>query len=452
MKSNFNSLVRTKIIDAFANKTLVSVVLISLALLSIVFYLLPVEVDCSRNHFNSICRESKSILKTLDVKDDDLKVIYLSAITNASVDTNVKQRVKTVFEQFYKYNKNIEYEIIDLSRHADALGKYPVAEKKSIVIDYKGKQSFIPFESFVSVTNEKIEVNIESVLIDEFLKIVGNDKFTIYYTNKHGEKFDSSEYSVFNVLLNNLGYTVKPLDLSTRIPTEVSTLYIVGPREDFSETEIEHLENYVRRGNSLFISFSDNLSNENSPVTCPNLKEFCSELGINIQDSIIHDQIQDTKLIGVYSDEDEEALSIEEANPIVYLPTSRVMMLSERPTNYMTTVTMRAGELSSSYPLIVKLENENTKILVSATSELFSNSYLETNRIFDTYLIQWIDNFETNTTIKPFVYNLNGTNAAEFRPALVLGIIQIMVPAFAFYFGFEISRKRVMKLKSKIMQ
>lgn len=168
MNNKFNSLVRTKIIDTFDNKTLISIVLITLALLSILFYLLPVEIDCSRNHSNSICRESKSILKTLDVKDGDLKVVYLSAITNASVDTNVKQRVQTVFDQFYKYNKSIEYKTIDLARHAEALGQYPVAEKKSIVIDYKGKQSYIPFESFVTVTSEEIEVNVESVLIDEF--------------------------------------------------------------------------------------------------------------------------------------------------------------------------------------------------------------------------------------------------------------------------------------------
>lgn len=452
MSNKFNSLVRSKIIDAFANKTLVTIVLLSLALLSILFYLLPVEIDCSRNHSNSICRESKSILKTLDVKDGDLKVIYLSAITNASVDTNVRQRVQTVFDQFYRYNKNIGYKTIDLARHAEALGEYPVAEKKSVVIDYKGKQSFIPFESFVTVTDEKIEVNIESVLIDEFIKLTADDIFTIFYTNKHGEKFDSSEYSTFNVLLNNLGYTVKPLDVSKKIPTNVSTLYIVGPKEDFSEEEIRHLQNYVRSGNSLFISLSNNLNDEQNLVTYPNLKEFCSELGINFQDSIIHDQIQDTKLIGVYSDEDEEAAMVEEANPIVYLPSSRVMMKTERPTNYMITVTMKSGELSSSYPLIVKLENEHTKILVSATSELFSNSYIDANKVFDTYLVQWIDNFETNTEIKPFVYDINETNAADFRPALVLGIIQIMVPAFAFYFGFETYRKRIMKLKSKIMQ
>ena len=134
------------------------------------------------------------------------------------------------------------------------------------------------------------------------------------------------------------------------------------------------------------------------------------------------------------------------------MPSSRMMNINENDNNgYEITKTMVSGELAS-YPLIVKLEKENSKVLILATPEIFSNSYITNNKVFSTYLIKWVDNFKTNTNIKPFTYRTYSADAAELKPAIVLGVIEIMIPLLALYVGYEISRKRIMNTKSKTMK
>lgn len=444
--------IRMKISDFFEKKGIIHLLLTSMVALTIILYIFPIEFDLTRNSSNSISSNSRSILKSLDVDDDEMEIIYFSAITNTEVDINVQNRIKTIFEQFKKYNKNIKYEIIDLSKNVEALNKYPMADTKTVLISYNDKNVSIPFESFTYEDDNLLEIHLESVLIDELIKLKDIENYYIYYTNSHNEKIENDEYSDFNVLLKNLGYETKKIDLNEPIPSNVSTLYVIAPKQDFSEEEINRLRNYVASGNSLLISLATSSNDNKSLVSYPNLKSFCHELGINIIDEIIVDQIQDKKLIGVYSSEDEEAVRLEKVNPIIYMPSSRMMNINENDNNgYEITKTMVSGELAS-YPLIVKLEKENSKVLILATPEIFSNSYITNNKVFSTYLIKWVDNFKTNTNIKPFTYRTYSADAAELKPAIVLGVIEIMIPLLALYVGYEISRKRIMNTKSKTMK
>lgn len=443
----------TSLIDAFRNNTFILVSFITLFVLCIIFYTLPMDIDLTRNDANSVSRQAKSIVKGLDIKDGDIKVIYFSAITNAEIDNRVNDRMKVVFNELGKYNSKIKYEIIDLSKAPDALVEYNMAETKSILVIYKDKIITIPFDKFVSNYDNTLEVNAEKIIIDEFIKLKDLENYKLYYTNTHGERFDSVDYSDFRTLIKNLGYETEPIDISKKIPSKVKTLYVLSPQYDFTEDEVKNLRNYVQKGNSLFISLSSFASKENlEEVTlCDNLIDFYHDMGINVGDKIIVDQIQDTKLIGVYSQSDEEAIKLESLNPSVYMPSSRMMTISTLADKYDITETMISGELNS-YPLILKLTNENTKILVSASAEMFSNAYLTSNKIFGTYLIGWVDNFRTNSKIKGFVYKEYLADPNEFRPALILGLIDIMIPLLALYIGYEITRKRIANTKSKIMK
>ncbi|MCQ2978469.1 MAG: GldG family protein [Clostridia bacterium] len=434
------------------NKSLILLSSILLFILCLLTYAFSFEIDLTRNDANSISSKSKSIVKGINL-DDEIDVYYFQAITNAEIDNRVNDRINIVFEQLKKYNSKINYHIIDMAKDPNALVKFNQAETKSILIEYKDKSITIPFDKFVYSYDNILEVTVEKVLVDEFIKLKDLDNYKIYYTNTHGEKFDSIDYSDFQSLIKNLGYEANGLDISQEIPDEVKTLYVLSPQYDFTEEEVDRLKMFVARGNSLFISLSSVSAKDNilTVTECPNLISFCHDLGINVGNKVIVDQIQDTKLIGVYSLDDEEAIKLESINPIVYMPSSRMMTVSSVIDKYHITPTMISGELAS-YPLILKLTNENTKVLLCASAEMFSNSYMTDNKIFGTYLIGWVDNFETNSNIDAFIYREYVADPNEFKSSLILGIIDIMIPLLALYIGYEITRKRIANTKSKIMK
>lgn len=448
---------KNKLVSFFQNiiRSKNNIIIISGALVLLCFftYLVPLEIDFTRNKANSISKEAKKIVKNLDVKDGEFSVYYFSAIVDSDVDNSVNDRVETVFSQLYKFNKKIHYKIIDLNSNPDALVKYQTAETKCLLIEYKDKSITIPFDEFVYTYDNVLEVDVEQVLIEEFTKLKSNKNYNIYYTTGHGEKIEGEEFSEFKKLISNLGYTLVEANLND-IPAEANSLYIFSPQYDFTKEEIVKLDDYLTNDKSMFITFSGHISkDENDEYDyCPNLVSFCHSLGINVSDKTAVDQIQDTKLIGVYSEYDEDTVKVRELNPIIYMPNSRIITISSIADRFKLIESIISGELTG-YPLIIKMTDDNgNKILVSASSDMYNDTYLSRNKIFITYLINWIDNFEFDVHVEPFVYKEYDADATEFKPALILGTIEIMIPLLMLYIGFEISRKRVSSTKSKIMK
>jgi len=417
---------------------------IALVVLNVLLYHFPLELDFSHNKLNSISKETKSMLKKIKFdKSQNVEVVYFSAITNNEVDMVVLNRIKNVFKQFKKYSKNITYKIIDLESDTDLIREYESIDKKSIYIKKNNKSIVIPFESYTFKVDNELIVDVENVLVNELEKLVNEKNYDVYYVANHGDGVMYNEFSNFNYLLTSRGFDLKEINLETQSLDDVKILYIISPTTDFTESEIKKLTKFLDNGGNLFITLSSNIQGQEDEFL--NLRNMCSNYGLNISSDIIVDQIQDTKLIGVYA-QTEELKRVEAMNKIVYMPFSRKLGINSNNKKYTYSAIMTSGELSNNhkkgYPLIIEAKNNKSKILLSATDKLLDNNNITDNKVFVSYILNWINDFDVTDKIEPYIYKQYLTNPNKLKPSLVFGVIRIVIPCIVLYCGIEIRRRR----------
>ncbi len=107
---------------------------------------------------------------------------------------------------------------------------------------------------------------------------------TIYYTTGHEEQKPDEGWMYFAEVES---IRVRELSLSAadRIPADADALLIVSPKKDFTEAEIELLEEYAEKGGTVILSSSYDGKRENR--TLPNLHGFAEGYGLAYRDARI---------------------------------------------------------------------------------------------------------------------------------------------------------------------
>lgn len=127
--------------------------------------------------------------------------------------------------------------------------------------------------------------NIESCLISGITYVTMDKVPTLVYTSGHGE---TALDTYFNQIMNLSRVTVSKLDpaLDGGIPKDTEVLVIYYPTSDFSEVEIEYLEEYVNGGGNiaLITGYNTKLSER----TLPRLYGFMAKTyGLSYVDAMV---------------------------------------------------------------------------------------------------------------------------------------------------------------------
>ena len=84
--------------------------------------------------------------------------------------------------------------------------------------------------------------------------------FKVYFTTGHGErsltKVDDTGISLLYGTLEGQGIGAEPLELTSPVPADASAVLIIGAWQDFTEAEVQILDEYIQRGGRLGI-FAD---------------------------------------------------------------------------------------------------------------------------------------------------------------------------------------------------
>ena len=135
--------------------------------------------------------------------------------------------------------------------------------------------------------------NGEEVLTSMMAWVLTDDHKTVYFTQGHGETADVS----FSNMLACAGYYVDLVNLRKgEIPEDAHMLVISNPISDFERgegvrTELERLRDYVKGGGRLFVTL-DPYTRELS-----HLRDFLTEMGITISDSVSENGVYSRDLI-----------------------------------------------------------------------------------------------------------------------------------------------------------
>lgn len=276
----------------------VLIVVFIVALINFISFRRFVRWDFTRDQKFALSSQTKNLLGSLQkpVK----AIVYFSGGGAAG---QVAPDVMALLKEYeYASKRKLSVETVDpyrnLGRAKELAEKYRFAGEENIVIlDYDGKSKFVNAQDMVEMDQQMNPMmpmppqvtgfKGESALTSALLELVEGKPQKLYLTTGHGEpevktgdrpeKPDDATVLGEYFKRSNIKFeAIKLLDLE-RVPEDATALMIFGARQDFSEREIELLNNYWLNKGRVFVLL-------NGPAKTPRLSAWLNQSGVKVGD------------------------------------------------------------------------------------------------------------------------------------------------------------------------
>jgi len=322
-------------------------------------------------------------------------------------DAGEAQKIK---EQ-YKLNAPTDKNLVIF----DSDGRIKITDGNALT---KVKLEQVPNEKEREFRRKPIAFQGEQMFTAMLLAVTSPNPFKAYFLQGHGEPAlddtDEMGYLKFASVLNQSYINVKPLQLfgDSAVPVDCNLLIIAGPRTEFSETELQKIDQYLSQGGRLFALF--NYFSIKHPT---GLEPILTRWGVNVGNDVVRDPKNTTsgQDVIVYNFSQHPVV-----NPLTQLA---LQLILPRPISAvdwknppadapqvdelafsgpLSTLAGEPGDAPHSYPLMAAVEQKavagvanargTTRMLVVGDSFFLGNRQIESgaNRDFVGYAANWL--------------------------------------------------------------
>ncbi len=224
--------------------------------------------DLTANKRYTLSDQSKKILRNLDT---DIKVFAFFRDTEGG-----RAQAKELLELYALESGRFTFEFVDPDRKPGLAKQYEITSYGTVAMEGKGKI-------------EKITFPDEEKLTNALLKIIRDQKKTVYFLTGHGEhqitNREKDGYSAAKEAIEKQNYTVQELLLlrAEKVPEDAAILIVAGPESSFLETELHTLEEYIKRGGKVLFLLD--------PETQSGLESFLTKYGFVLQADVIIEKL-----------------------------------------------------------------------------------------------------------------------------------------------------------------
>lgn len=230
--------------------------------------------DLSASKVNSLSDQSVKLLGGLK---EDLKVLYFYKEGTDGVEQNRKMFID-LLRKYQDVSPLVKLEFVEINAHPDLSEKYSIKKgTQAVILEYQGRTSLI----------EKID---EQEITSGLVKVTRETAKHVYVVSGHGEmdlesEADGDSASFLKSLLEGSRYEVKSFSFSTaaEIPKDADVLMILGPKQQFLDSELQAIEAYLSHGGSLFLTLEPNTQHGLFPL----LTKLGIKLGNNYVVSVV---------------------------------------------------------------------------------------------------------------------------------------------------------------------
>ena len=291
-------------ITGISSVVVVAVILIVLNLISLRIF---GRLDLSEGNIYSLSQSSKDIVANLDDR------VTIKCYFTDEIPPPYNANARYVKDQLAEYKAygggNLNYVFIDpvkegKEQEAQGLRIPPVpintfAKDKleikqvymGMAIQYEDKKEVIPFIQDVNSLEYEITRAIKR-LASPLIPKVG-------FVSGHGEHTLEQEMTYIQQIISR-EYQIETVDLKTmsEIPADIAALFVVGPKQPFSEWELYLLDQFLMRGGKLGLLVdmvnADINTAQAQPVN-PGLALFLSHFGLKVNTDLVLD-VQNSRI------------------------------------------------------------------------------------------------------------------------------------------------------------
>ena len=183
--------------------------------------------------------------------------------------------LKNLFELYALASNKFKYELFNLDRNPGLAKKYGVSAYGSAVVEVNGKLKNVTYPS-------------EEKIINAILALTNPTPKVIYFFSGHGEyglegTLDEVSYGRLKEALETENYQIKKFLFvgGKPIPNDASVVVIGGPKTEFSQSDLNRLDEYWKRGGSVVLALDPGSEKE--------IKDYLKTYGIVLGDDIVID-------------------------------------------------------------------------------------------------------------------------------------------------------------------
>lgn len=241
--------------------------------------------DMTTQKYYTLGSKSKKILKSLD---KDVTIYCMAKKSALTYDYEIT--LKKTLEQYQAASKHITVKYVDPDKNPTFASKYTDEDLStgSLIVVSGSKSKVIPvddlYQTSVDYTSYSQQISgydIEGQVTGAINYIDSDNLAKVYVLTGHDEP---SMDSTFTRAIEKLNAKTAELNFLTdsEVPDDASAVIVFGPQSDFSEDDVEKLEDYVDDGGRVFIAL-DVMKNS----SLKNVNKFLTDEGIKASDGAV---------------------------------------------------------------------------------------------------------------------------------------------------------------------
>lgn len=248
------------------------------------------KIDLTESKVTKIGNETKAVLKKLDEGDLKIDLIYLKGISDA------KGQVTSVLEQYDAFSENIEYKVVNYHSNPVLLNSYGINSDAnvdgSVLVAKKDKSKarIVQAADMERQMQTGTVFMLENLLTNAIAVLSDEEQMTVCFSTGHGEIIEQSAQSedgtapsgmMLVALLRSENIGVYQFDISTgKIPEGIDLVMIMSPMNDFTQQELDNLDDYLLSGGNAVVSLP-------STIKLERLEKYLETWGIEANNDIV---------------------------------------------------------------------------------------------------------------------------------------------------------------------
>jgi len=420
--------------------------------------------DLTKNGLTELSEETTDILKGL--KEE---VQIYSFIPEGEKD-KVLITLDELLKRYKKESNRIVYKKINAQENPEFVKKYVELGNKvslySVVFESGDKFKLVNVSDAISFNSDK--ALLENIMAEQFftsaiVNVTSNEKIKVSVVTGHGENINRKIFAdIFEI--NN--YNVNEINLLTDELSDSKMLIITTPEKDYSESEIEKLDDYFKNGGMAQIFIGP----DNKKLS--NLYIYLKKWGVEFSDGYVVDnkkgnyvqsksyllpEIQNTPITDAFSEDfkilmpHSRALKISDVQNVskeVLLKTSENARLKKD--FYSTTATYEEGDTDGEFILSAYLTKDfsgtKASILVVGSTSFIDNDYVnESSFVNSEFILKCASELTKNkntVSISPKKIGNTLLNVTT-SDVLKMGLLTVLIiPAIFAFLGIFVRMKR----------
>lgn len=284
------------------------------------------NIDLTESGMYSISDDTDKVLNELS---DEVDITVLLS-EDELAENSYGSYVQTLMKKYAERSDKIKISYIDPYKNPSAVESYSDladdVSEGSIIVQSGDSSKVLNLIDFYETETDSSTYSYyvsafkgEGTLTSAILSVTSEDTPSAYILQGHNESVSTS----FTDMLETSGYTVDTLNLTEKdIPDNTSMLVISLPQDDYTEDELNTLDDFVKNGGDLLV-----FTGTDSPSGLDNLYAYLQEWGIAVNGDMVLDSdynISDARyILSSISDTDYTSALDSKSDQVIVTPNAR---------------------------------------------------------------------------------------------------------------------------------